>query len=294
MSFAKKIFLCLTILAAAGCSKKTLAPAQNEKPKVLVSIAPYRFIAERIAGPDFDVGTIVPTASNPHSFEPTSAQVTSMAGSQVWFRIGEPFEKKIIPILQANNPEIAVADLRDGIEMIEEFHALSCKSCGMDHFDRHIWLSPKMAQKQAEIIEKVLSEKFPEQKELFHENCTKLCSDLNDLDLEIRNILKNVEKRTVLVSHPAFAYFCKDFDLTQLSVEYEGKDPRPKHLEEILKRAVAESAEVALALPQYNNKGAQLIAEKLHKPVRFIDPYSADYFETMRKLAKMIADPYAN
>lgn len=280
------------MVVLASCGKPAPAPVQNQKPLVLVSIAPYRFIAERIAGPGFDIGTVVPAASNPHSFEPTSAQVTNMARSQVWFRIGEPFEQKIIPILQAGNPKLSVADLRDGIEMIEEH--LGCKSCSMDHFDRHIWLSPKLAQKQAQLIEKVLSDAFPDQKELFQENCAKLCRDLNDLDGEIRDILKDVENRTVLVSHPAFAYFCKDFDLVQLSVEYEGKDPRPKHLEEILLRAVEESAELALALPQYNNKGAQLIAEKLHKPVRFIDPYSADYFETMRKLAKMIADPYAN
>lgn len=294
MRFSKKVFLYLTIFTALGCSKHQKPAPSGQKPLVLVSIAPYRFIAERIAGPDFRVETVVPAASNPHSFEPTAAQVTAMGQSQIWFKIGEPFEKKIVPILQAKNPELSVSDLRDGIDLIEDFHELSCKHCSMDHFDRHIWLSPKLAKQQAELIEKVLSEKYPERKDFFHENCLALCKDLSALDEEIREILKGVETRTLLVSHPAFAYFCKDFDLTQLSVEYEGKDPRPKHLEEILKRAIAESAEVALALPQYNNKGAQLIAEKLHKPVRFIDPYSADYFETMRKLAKLIADPYAN
>lgn len=291
MSFLKKCFLACLLLAAA-CNKP--APVTQTKPLLLVSIAPYRFLAERIAGPGFDVGTVVPGASNPHTFEPTSAQVTDMARCQVWFRIGEPFEQKILPILHAHNPGLSVADLRDGIEMIQESHGLACKSCSMDHFDRHIWLSPKLAEQQAELIEQVLRARYPDQTALFHENCLKLCADLKALDLEVRDILKAVEKRTVLVSHPAFAYFCKDFGLVQLSVEYEGKDPRPKHLDTILQRAVAESAELALALPQYNNKGAQLIAEKLHKPIRYIDPYSADYFETVRKLAKMIADPYAN
>ena len=56
--------------------------------------------------------------------------------------------------------------------------------------------------------------------------------------------------------------------------------------------AISQKAELALALPQYNNKGAQLIAEKLHLPVHLIDPYSSEYFETMRKLAHLIADPH--
>jgi zinc transport system substrate-binding protein len=36
----------------------------------------------------------------------------------------------------------------------------------------------------------------------------------------------------VLVSHPAFGYFCKDYDLEQISIEVEGKEPRPKDVSE--------------------------------------------------------------
>ncbi len=289
---ALRIFL-LSLVVLAACGKST-APTTNQKPLILVSIAPYRFLTERIAGPGFDVQTVVPSAANPHSFEPTSNQVASMGRCQMWFRIGEPFENKIIPILQGRNPSLTVTDLRDGIDLIEEGHDLGCHHCSMDHLDRHIWLSPKLAKDQAAIIERALSEQYPERSSEFQNNLSLLSDELTSLDGEIRDILKNVEKRTLLVSHPAFGYFCKDYNFVQLSVEYEGKDPRPKHLEEILRRAVTESAEVALALPQYNNKGAQLIAEKLNMPVRLIDPYSADYFNTMRKLAHMIAEPYAN
>ncbi|MGB7977656.1 MAG: zinc ABC transporter substrate-binding protein [Chlamydiales bacterium] len=288
-----KILTLSLLLLAAGCGKPA-DPGLERKPLLLVSIAPYRFLAERIAGAGFEVETVVPAAANPHSFEPTSAQVTHMNRSQVWFRIGEPFETKILPILEKRNGGMTVADLREGIDLIEEKHELGCKHCAMDHLDRHIWLSPKRAIEQARLIERALEKKFPQQSDTFRQNLTQLSIELMALDAEIRDILKSVENRTLLVSHPAFGYFCKDYNFVQLSVEYEGKDPRPKHLEEILKQAVAASAELALALPQYNNKGAQLIAEKLHMPVRLIDPYSADYFETMRKLARLIADPYAD
>lgn len=286
----KKIILFCLLLASCG---RTPIAAPS-KPLLLVSIAPYRFLTEQIAGPGFDVQTVVPMAANPHSFEPTSSQVTEMGRGVVWFRIGEPFETKILPILKRHNPKLVVRDLREGIALIKESHALECKHCCMDHLDRHVWLSPKLAAEQAAIIERALSNQFPEQTELFQKNLARLCGELVALDSEIADILRSVEKRIILVSHPAFGYFCKDYDFVQLSVEYEGKDPRPKHLEEILKQAVSQSMEVALALPQYNNKGAQLIAEKLHVPVHLIDPYSADYFETMRKLAHLIADPYAN
>ncbi len=286
------ILFSLSLLALAGCGKDA-APAPEKKPLLLVSIAPYRFLVERIAGDTFDVQTVVPANSNPHSFEPTSGQVTNIGRCQVWFLIGEPFEAKILPILKSRNPNLIVIDLRDGIKLIEDQHELSCHHCSMDHLDRHIWLSPKLAKDQAGTIERALKQQFPEKGEAFQANLTKLSDELLILDAEIREILKPVANRTLLVSHPAFGYFCKDYNFIQLSVEYEGKDPRPKHLADTLKRAVTESAELALALPQYNNKGAQLIAEKLHLPIRVIDPYSSDYFETMRKLAHLIAEPYA-
>lgn len=284
--FKKIAFICCLALAF-GCSK---TPVKCTKPLLLVSISPYRFLTERIAGEEFEVQTVVSGTANPHSYEPTAGQVSKMCQSLVWFRIGEPFEEKILPILKQRNAGLVAFDLREGLELIEASKALECKHCSMDHLDRHIWLSPKLMGQQAEMITRSLSEKFPEKKEVFGANLRALQSELRDLDAEIHALLRPITNRTLLVSHPAFGYFCKEYNFEQLSIEYEGKDPRPKHLEQILKLALSQSIDLALALPQHNNKGAQLVAEKLHVPVCLIDPYSSDYFETMRKLAHLIAD----
>jgi zinc transport system substrate-binding protein len=164
----------------------------------------------------------------------------------------------------------------------------------MDHIDRHVWMSPKVTMIQAALIAENLSEQFPEHRVVFTERSQKLVEELKDLDQEIEAALASVTDRILLVSHPAFGYFCRDYDFEQLSIEYEGKEPRPKHLEQVLGQAMAHHAEMALALPQHNNKGAQLIAEKLHVPVRMIDPYAYDYFATMHRLVQLITDPSHN
>jgi zinc transport system substrate-binding protein len=213
--------------------------------------------------------------------------VSGLKDGAIWFQIGEPFEQKLGPLLK----ETAKVDLRRGVSMIDnESH--HCHACGQDHLDRHIWLSPKQAALQADHITKVLSARYPEQAEEFKTRNGVLKEELLALNDEIEAILKNAHAKTFLVSHPAFAYFCRDYDLKQLSVEQEGKDPRPKELEAVYRSAIETQAEVAIALPQHNNKGAQLIAERLRIPVRVIDPYSAEYFETMRTLAGLIANPY--
>lgn len=280
--------LVASILAfGCACTKKNPDSA-GQKPLILVSIAPYQMIVERVAGKEFLVQTVVPPGTNPHAYEPTSKQTSAIGQGLIWFCIGEPFEQKILPVLKKHNPSFSEFDLRSGIDLLnDDSRALS----SMDHQDRHIWLSPKLAAEQAKSIVRILSEKFPDHRELFRENAKSLVEELNQLDQEIAALLESVKDRALLVSHPAFGYFCRDYHLEQLSVEFEGKDPRPKHLEEILQRAIDSQANLALALPQHNNKGTQLIAKRLHVPIRMIDPYSPHYFETLRFLAHLIADP---
>jgi zinc transport system substrate-binding protein len=288
-----KIIFFLSILFLAGCGGSTPITSNKtpQKPLVFVSIAPYKFLVEEIGQGAIEVRTIIPLDSNPHTYEPTSKQALEIMKGQIWFRIGEPFENKVLSLTRERNPALAVYDLRDQLELLSFGPETCCAHNSLDHLDRHVWLSPKFAGKQAEMIAAVLIERFPEKKEEFKKNLERCLSKLVQLDDEIDTLLKPLQKRVLLVSHPAFGYFCHEYHLEQLSVEQDGKEPRPRHLEEIMDKAKQGHADIALTLPQYNNKGAQLIAERLNIPVRMINPYSFDYFETMRSLARLIADP---
>ncbi|HEX2582648.1 MAG TPA: zinc ABC transporter substrate-binding protein [Chlamydiales bacterium] len=277
----KRFFLLLVCALAACCSPKTKEEAR--KPLLLVSLPPYETLVQTIAGSEFEVEAVVPINADPHNYEPTSKQLSTIAAGKIWFRIGESFEQKLLPLLKNTK----VLDLRQNLPLIEG----SCKH--HDHEDLHLWLSPKLMVRQAEQVSAALSQAFPTREETFRKNLQLLKDDLEQLDREIDGRLQSAENRIFLVSHPAFAYFCRDYDCRQLAVEHEGKEPRPKELEATLKDAIEQHAALAIALPQHNNKGAQLIAEKLRIPVRFVDPYAADYFNTLRKLSELIANPYA-
>ena len=274
----RKIFL-LFFCVLAACGKKTFEGSR--KPLLLVSLAPYQTLVQTIAGEEFEVRTVVPIGADPHNYEPTAQQLTQISQGKIWFRIGEPFEAKLLPCLKTTN----LVDLRDALPLIEG----QCQS--HNHQDRHLWLSPKLLTIQAERITAALSEMFPENQKKFEERLYLIICDLKTLDLEIENQLRSAKVRTFLVSHPAFAYFCRDYDCRQLSIEHEGKDPRPKELENTLRLAKEHQVMLSITLPQYNNKGAQLIAENLQIPVRMIDPYAADYLNTMKKLAELISTP---
>jgi len=276
------IFFLLTALLAA-CGKPT-PPPTPPKPLVLVSVGPYQHFAERIGKERLAVRSIVPAGANVHTYEPTPRYRETLGEAKIWFRIGEPFEIPLLPLLKDN---LSIVDLRDGIDLIHT--APCCSHSHGDTADRHIWMSPHLAKIQAEQMALALSETFPEFKEEFNNNLQELLSDFALLDEEIRLALPPSKQRTILVSHPAFSYFCRDYSLVQLSVEEEGKEPRPKHLEAILASARVKRPDAAIALPQHNNKGTQRIAQELRMPMKMIDPYSTDYFASMRTLTQWIA-----
>ena len=279
----RKFFIFLLLLASCG-----KAPS-GKKPLILVSIAPYQFFAERIAGENYSVQAVVPPGANPHVYEPAARQLSEMGRGAVWFRIGEAFEAKILPVLKQQNPRLQDVDLRSSVDLLPAPHQ-GCSHCAGHGEDRHIWLSPRAALLQIDQMTAALSAIFPEDASLFAKNAQVLAQECLELDAEIGDLLLQVKNRSFLVSHPAFAYFCKEYGLTQLSVEQDGKEPSPRQIEDVVRRTASSKTKLAIALPQHSNKGLEILAQKLHLSVHTINPYSAEYFETLRMLAHTIRD----
>ncbi len=267
-----------------------LAFAQPEKPTVLVTIAPYAYFAERIAGGTVHIQTLVPPESNVHIYEPSPKLVQVSGQAQVWFRIDEPFEQKIVKAFQERNKKMRIVNLQEGVALINEENLIRA-SCGHYHGgkDLHTWASPKIALQQSQVIANTLIELFPEQKELYQKNFDALAADLKELDQDLSAMLTPFKGEAILISHPSLGYFCRDYGLLQLSVECEGKDPRPKDVEQILSLANVYHVRSVLIQAGFNNQGAQFFAAKLHLHIYRIDPYAKDYLNNMRKIAEYIA-----
>ena len=263
--------------------------ASEALPKVLVSVAPYRYFVEQIAGKTVDVDLLVPEGASAHTYEPTAKQMIGSAKGVIWFRIGEPFETKALQAIQSVNPTLQVVDLREGISLIHG----SCKHvhagghCGDD---LHLWLSPKIAKIQAVLIARGLIKQFPENQVLFEKNLALFLNKLDILNNFIEETLSTVKNRTLMVSHPAYAYFCKDFRFNQLSIEFEGRDPTAKQLTKLLSDAKASGVHYILVQPQYSDKAARLISQHIGAKLISVDPYSENYDSTLRQIATLIKE----
>lgn len=260
-------------------------------PAVLVSIGPYKLFIEKIAGDTVEPILMVPAGASTHTYEPTPKQMIVASRADIWFTIGESFEARALQALQAHNPKMAAVDLRQGVSMINVSPGSGgCSCCHAHGQDPHIWLSARQDKIQVKTIADALSRRYPENAEYYQKNLEGLLEELDKLDADIVSILKPVQQRTILVSHPAYAYFCRDYGLKQLSIEFEGKDPTPLQLTRVLNEARAEHINKVFVQLQYSSKGARLFANELGAKVIVLDPYSEDFFSSMRQIANAIAE----
>lgn len=274
----------LTLKASSACCTHA----------VTVSIAPYKFFIDQIAGDTIQLSMLVPPGASFHDYEPRPKQVLEVAKADIWFRVGEVFENRAIEALKNYNPRLKIVDLRDGVDLItfdgrHQHGAAPCSHCKVTGADLHMWLSARQSKIQAKQIASALIETYPENRAIYEANLAKLLFQLDQLDQEITAVLAPLTNRTIMVGHPAYAYFARDYHLVQFPIEYEGKDPSPRQMHEILLRAKREGIKTIFVQSQYSSRGADLIAKELGAKVVSLEPYSGDYFSAMRKIAYTIA-----
>jgi zinc transport system substrate-binding protein len=283
-----------------------LAPAlSNAEPlQVFVSVLPLKTFVEKIGGNSVTVQTMVQPGDSPHTYDPTPKQISALAKTDLYVLTGVPFEKVWMERVRSANPHMKVLDARAGIDLRTiEHHEHETVHNGQQqykahdpgHFndserDPHIWTSPPLVKQMAKNIRDMLTELDPAQGQAYEDNYAAFAAELDTLDRDIRALLKEVTNRKFMVFHPAWGYFADTYDLIQIPIEQEGKEPGARALTELIKQAKRENVKVIFVQPQFNKKSAEQVASAIGGRVVAIDPLSPDYATNLRKVAQLIAE----
>lgn len=268
----------------------SFAQIQAEIPYVLVTVAPHKFMVEKIAQGAVQVHLMVPAGASAHTYEPTPKQMILASKGEIWFRTGEPFENRAIQALKSHRPSLEIVDLRQGLDLISASSGCTHCKCCPGSVDLHFWLSARQAQIQAQTIANTLSNAFPDHANEFRQNLLTFQKELQELDKKIESILSPLQNRDILVSHPAYAYFCRDYNLKQHAIEVEGKDPTPQQMTKLLNLVKQLGIQTIFIQMQYNNKAAKLVADTLGARLVVLDPYSEQLITSMLEIAHAFAD----
>jgi len=288
--------------------KPSQKPDQIRPLPVAVSIAPQRFLLERLAGDDVRVTTVVTSGQSHETYQPTDQQASEVMRASLYFAMGLPLEngRWFESIRRAQR--VRVIDCREGITLREleghghdpgqdhghdEGHGTPGHVCSTDGSDPHVWTTPALLKQQARTMSKALREAAPWLDARLATSLPALEKELDALDLELRTILEPAKGQAFFIFHPAWGYFADAYGIRQIAIEREGKAPSDHELTELQRQARAEGARVVFVQPQISSKAAEAVARAVDGRVEVIDPLEADVPANLRRVARAIAEAIA-
>ena len=125
-----------------------------------------------------------------------------------------------------------------------------------DHggLDPHVWLDPVLVKMQAKNILDTVIKIDSSNKAFYEKNYENFMKELNVLHTDIKNILKETTHKEFMVFHPSWGYFAKRYDLEQIAIEVEGKEPKPNEMVEMIEDAKKHNIKIVFVAPQFSQK----------------------------------------
>jgi zinc transport system substrate-binding protein len=283
------VYVVILLMVFSGCGPQT--PRNEEKPIVLVSILPQKTFVAKIAGDDFDISILIPHGANPTTYSLLPAQMAEIAKAEVWFKMGHVgFELSWGDKILQTNSALKVVDLSAGLDLIA---ARKDETTGtMTGVDPHIWLSPSLVKKMASSIRDELVALRPDKRESYHLNYQQFMKEIDEADLEIRQLLTGFEGRKFISFHPSLSYFAREYGLEQFSLEQRGKEPTPGHIANLVSMARAENIRVIYIQSDFDRENARMFAGEINGEAIQVWPLNPEWAENLVSMARLLRENF--
>lgn len=281
--FSLSILVSLLFLTSCTTTK-------TNKPTIYVSIAPLKYIVERITDTTSSIAVLVPETTSPETYEPTIQQIKDLSNSEIYISTGLlDFENALSKSISQLSNNLTILDLSTGIETIDG----TCSHDDSNHkhgIDPHVWLSPKLVRQFSGKIRDLLSIKNPNLKDLYQSNYNKFMLDLDKLDSTIHSQLDSLSNRNFAIAHPSLTYYSKDYNLNQISIEVEGKEPSIKAMKTLINQLRQAKISRIFTQRQTSDAAAQTIANEIGAQVVEFDPLAENWLENIQFITRYIAN----
>lgn len=306
--FARPGLLALLALLGPAClpaASSAWAAGATPAVRVAVSIPPQKYFVQRIAGDLAEVTVLVPPDAEPHTYEPKPGQMRELAGATLYMTIGVPFERAWLDrITAAGGKGMTLVHLEKGIALLpqderppggEHDHAgesADGRRHGRQGDDPHIWLSPALVKMMAGVIKAALVKADPAHAAQYRANHDAFVREIDELDLHIHGLFENVPagSRRFMVFHPAWSYFGHNYDLREVAIEAEGREPGPQQLARIVEFARKERIRAIFVQPQFSRRSAEAVARNVGATLIEADPLAGDWAANLRHVAESMAN----
>jgi len=242
----------VALLVLASCAR----PAPSATPEVLPTLQPVSLgpgerlrvvatttivgdVVARVGGDGIQLTVLLPVGADPHTYEPTPADLTAVAGAHVLFINGLGLEGFLERTLRNVGGDLPVVPVSVGIpprpleeaEEEEEEHSHG-------EYDPHVWLDVRNVMVWVENIRQALSGLDPTRADRYAANAAAYRKELEALDAWILEQVAQVppQNRKLVTNHPVFGYFADRYGFEQVAAVYPvspGAEPSAREIAEL-------------------------------------------------------------
>jgi len=280
----------------------------SAKPIVSVSIAPQAFFVQKIAKDTVDINIILAQNTDEHNFEFKPNIVKDLEKSDLYFTIGLEFENVFLDKFKNNFKNLSIINTQENIKLIpnEFMHEEDGHYEKHEHeehedhkhekhekhkhlgLDIHTWLDPVLVKTQAQNITKALSQKYPQNAEIYAANSELFLKELDALNTKIKEKFKDIKMKEFIVYHPSWGYFASRYGLEQIPVEIEGKEPKPKDLQNLIKLAKKHKIKIIFVQPGFSENAAKTLAKECGASIVSINHLALDWEKELLRTADVL------
>lgn len=283
-------------LYVCGCTRKEAAA---DRPLLMVSIEPQKWILEQLVGDDYAIGTMLDRGANPETFDPSMEKRLQADKATAYFSTGAfPFEESLAKSLPDRT---RIVNTSDGIEPIYGTHShthnhTSGHSRGhdCDHHgeaaDPHMWTSLKNARIIARNMAEALADLDSAEAATVNRRLATLEQRLDSIDKATANRLEGAS-RSFAIWHPSLSYYARDYGLNQIAVGQESKEMPAGQVRQVIDNARNANVKVFFFQKEYDNRQAESINSAIGSRMITIDPLAYDWLGQIELITNEIARP---
>ena len=241
-------------------------------------------LIEEITAGDFDVEVIVPKGASPETFEPTPKQVTAFSNAEFILSTGLiDFEQSLTSRI---NGDAELVNLSEGIELI----AGSCSHGNHQHkhgVDPHIWTSPRALRTMVANAHDAIMAHYPDSVK-YTEATERLLERIAELDNYCATRIETEGVEAMMIYHPAYTYYARDYGIKQIAIEHDGKEPSLRQTTALIETAKNHGVRTILRQPQYSEDKVRAIANDAGAEIITTDPLSEDILSEIERVTEII------
>ncbi|MGI0439733.1 metal ABC transporter solute-binding protein, Zn/Mn family [Helicobacter himalayensis] len=243
----------------------------STKPIISVSIPPQSYFVKKIAGEGVEINVLIPPNTDEHNFDFKPQVMINLEKSAVYFVGDLEFESQLVKKLESTKVKKVRLNAQDTLKG-----------------DPHTWLDPLLVKEQAKVIAHALSELYPQNSTFYEKNLATFLNEIDMLDSQIKKLLSGLENKKFIVYHPSWGHFASRYNLEQVAIEIDGKEPKPREIVAITKTAKKENIPIVFVQVGFPQTIVQNLVKEWGVEVVSIDYLSENWASDLLYTAQIL------